>query len=109
MKHFFATIFLLLIFITLKCSAQTFTISGSVKASTGEPVAKASVILKNTSYAAIGDTAGYYQLKNIRSGSYEIQVSAIGYQTIIRAIDVIGDLTLNLVMDKNVQQLKDVD
>jgi Fe(3+) dicitrate transport protein len=108
MKHTFATIFLLSIFVTLKSSAQTFTISGSVKATTGEAVANAFVILKNTSYTAIGDTAGYYQLKNIRGGNYDIQVSAIGYQTITRNIDVSANLTLNITMDKSVQQLKDV-
>ncbi|WP_426671190.1 TonB-dependent receptor domain-containing protein [Mucilaginibacter sp. McL0603] len=108
MKHFFFPIILLSIFISLKCSAQNFTISGSIKTASGEDVANASVILKNTKYASTGDTAGYYQLKNIQTGNYTLQVSAIGYQTITRSINVSGNLTINLVIDKSVQQLKDV-
>jgi Fe(3+) dicitrate transport protein len=104
----FIPIFLLSIIISFQCFAQSFTISGNVKTPAGEAVANASVILKNTSYSAVGDTAGYYQLKSIQGGSYVLQVSAIGYQTVTRAINLTGNLTLNLVMDKSVQQLKDV-
>ena len=108
MKHFFFPIILLSIFISLKCSAQNYTIKGSIKTASGEGVANASVMLKNTKYASTGDTAGYYQLKNIQSGNYTLQVSAIGYQTVTRSINVSGNLTVDLVMDKSVQQLKDV-
>jgi Fe(3+) dicitrate transport protein len=104
----FIPAFVLSIFISLQCSAQTFSISGTIKAPSGEAVANASVVLKNTAYSAIGDTLGNYHLKNVNAGKYILQVSAIGYQTISRDIDLSENLIVNLVMDKTVQQLNDV-
>jgi len=108
MKRTYLLIFFALAFFSFKSVAQTFSISGSVKTSSGEAVANASVSLKNTSYLTIGDSLGNYQLKNIKPGSYQLLVSAIGYQAVTRAVNVSGNLMVNLVTDKSIQQLKDV-
>jgi Fe(3+) dicitrate transport protein len=108
MKQIFTSFCLLLLFISLKSSAQNFTVSGSVKTPSGEAVPGASISLKNTSYTAVGDSLGRYQLKNIKPGNYVISVSAIGYQRITRTIEVTGNLTIDLFMDKVVQLLRDV-
>ena len=89
-------------------AAQTYIVSGSVKSKSGEAIANASILLKNTNYAAICDIDGKYLLKDIKPGDYTLSVTAIGFLSLTRAISVSGNLTINLVLDTAANQLKDV-
>lgn len=108
MKQFIISFFLFSILLSPKAFAQTFTISGSIRSAKGDAVANATVILKNTNYSTIGDSTGNFQLKNIKVGSYELRVSAVGYQQETRTINLSGDVAINIILKENVQQLKDV-
>ena len=46
-----------------------------------EPVEFANVVLKRTSKGAITDSLGFFQLLEVPAGSYQIQVSRIGFLT----------------------------
>jgi len=48
---------------------------------TNEPVPFANVALQNTAYGAATDVDGFYEIKNIEPGLYNIQASFVGYQT----------------------------
>jgi Fe(3+) dicitrate transport protein len=87
-------------------AAQTYTVSGNIKSTTGEAIANASVTLKNTPYATICNLAGNYQIKEVKPGNYTISASAIGFKTITKSISVSGNLTVNLVLDTVVNQLQ---
>ena len=57
------------------------TIRGKVfDAETGEPMAGANVVLKDSKYATIVNLDGTYAFKNVKPGRYTVQVTAIGYQ-----------------------------
>src|ERR1700753_2971343 len=108
MKRYFIPVFLLFTFISLSVSAQTFSVSASIKTSSGESAASASVILKGTTYKTISDSLGNYQLTNIKAGVYLLQVSVVGYELASREIDVSDNLSVNVLMSKKTQQLQDV-
>lgn len=63
------------------------------------PIIGARVQLRGTSYGAIADTAGFYQIKNIPRGIYDIIYSAPGYQTFIfKSISIKNDTITEIDM-----------
>jgi iron complex outermembrane receptor protein len=65
------------------CSAQQlFTLSGKISDKSSVPIADASVYLLNTNRGTVSDNQGNFILKNLLSGKYTIQVSAVGYATV---------------------------
>ncbi|MCF7824656.1 MAG: TonB-dependent receptor [Candidatus Marinimicrobia bacterium] len=56
----------------------------------GEPLIGVNVILEGTSQGAISDLDGYYNLINIRPGSYTLKFSMIGYE-----INVLEDVRVS--------------
>ena len=105
MKHFFTVTCCVLIFISLKSAAQTFSVNGRVATTSGEGVANASVFIKNTSYLTACDTLGNYKLQDIKSGTYTLSVSAIGYKPASRTVKISDDVTINFILAEAVQQL----
>ncbi len=70
--------FFLVLFMTV--SLYSATIRGTVQdAKTGEPLPGANIILKGTYYGAASDMDGAYTIPNISQGSYDLEVSMIGY------------------------------
>src|SRR5688500_7302073 len=66
------------------------TISGQVTGIGARPLAGASVHLINTNLGTIADTEGRFTLAQVPSGSHTIQVSAVGYATMLKEIAVDG-------------------
>lgn len=68
------------------------TLSGSVRDSkTGEPLAGASVILSEVRNGTTTDSSGNFLLKNIPGGHAVVEVSSLGYKTIVDHIDLTGN------------------
>lgn len=106
MKYLYILCFLLLN--ALYSSAQTYVINGSVKTPLGKGVANATVALKNTAYATRCDSDGNYRL-NTTAGNYTLTATAVGYKAESRNIKVEGNVTVNLTINENVQELNNVD
>ncbi|MDF9831617.1 TonB-dependent receptor [Parabacteroides sp. PF5-6] len=81
-------LFLLLLHLTSAYAQQKGIISGRVVSSGKEVVDFATVYLKNSSYGSATDGEGLYRLE-APAGKYTLVVSAIGYHTVEKAIDVI--------------------
>lgn len=83
---------LLLFFWSTLISAQQFhTLSGSIlDASSGEPLIGASVILIEQSEGVATNNYGFYSL-NLPQGTYQIQVSYIGFKTHNETIELQKD------------------
>jgi TonB-dependent receptor len=87
----FKTIFTLIIVFLLSqiVWSQTFKISGKiVDKSTNQPLIGANVFLVGTSLGAASNMDGNYLISNVRSGSYTLKVSYIGYKTDTVNIDL---------------------
>ncbi len=95
-------IVLLYLFISVHASPQVNqTVSGFVKnIQTGGPIESANVFIANTTMGDATDQEGRYLIPDVPPGSYEIVVSAIGYEIDKRGLIVIQDsqgITFNLV------------
>lgn len=84
-------------------SAQSSTISGKV-VSEGKPVEFANVFIKGTQKGAATDTSGRYQIANLDAGTYQIEVSAVGYDKAIKRITLKADENLKLDFELKANQ-----
>lgn len=108
MKRNLILICLILIIFLPELSAQNFSVKGNVKNVSGEGVPNASVFLKNTAYAGICDNSGSYKLRNVKPGNYILTVSAVGYKTFERTVEVKGNMTANVLLEDAVHHLNEV-
>ncbi|QMW06667.1 TonB-dependent receptor [Spirosoma foliorum] len=99
----------LILTITSPVLAQTFTVKGHVKTALGEGIPNASLVLTNTEYATVCDSSGSYRLKRIKPGDYTLEVSAVGYKSVVRTLKLTSNQTINLTLDESIQQLTSVE
>jgi hypothetical protein len=59
-----------------------------------KPIEKASVFLSNTTVGSATSNEGSYTLANVKSGQYELIVSAVGYETFTKTIIVNQQLNI---------------
>ena len=81
------------------------TITGVVRALDGKtPIPNAVVVLTNTTFAALTDDKGAYELLDVPPGNYELRISSAGYDDAVLPIVVTADapLTLSTTMQKTV-------
>lgn len=78
---------------------QGHTISGKVTNLAFQPVRKADVLLKNTTYRTLTDTSGKFVLKNIPDGKYFLVAFAMELEVFQQEIEIKGnDLQQDIVL-----------
>ncbi|KQM67216.1 hypothetical protein ASE74_07065 [Pedobacter sp. Leaf216] len=87
--------------------AQQFTITGTVKDSSGQPVPFASVYLKNTTTGTSANVDGKYSMK-LKSGEYTLSFRAVGFKQQDHIINLKDDLTLNVTVTSESYTLENV-
>ena len=91
--------------ISLSVSAQTITVKGNVKDTTGEPIIGASVVEKgNTTNGTITDLDGNYSIKVPSKAT--LTISYIGMKT--QDIAVKGQSQINVTLSDDTQALDEV-
>lgn len=86
-------IFLLSVY-SVAYAGTTGKLSGRVLDKQKEPLPGASIVLVGTTLGAAADLDGYYNILNIPPGTYRVQYSIIGYQTmVIQNILITSDKT----------------
>ncbi|MES2457019.1 MAG: carboxypeptidase-like regulatory domain-containing protein [Bacteroidota bacterium] len=80
MKYIFIFIFLLTAPISIY-ARQNFQISGKVLNGKGEPIQSATVFLDGSQKSTSTNTKGEYVLTGIQSGTYQLVVNMLGYQS----------------------------
>src|SRR3990172_460711 len=73
--------FFIFILISADSSAQQFSIYGTVKDNSGNPLVGANVILLGTEKGASTDEEGKFEIKNLKSRTYTLSVTMIGYSS----------------------------
>ena len=63
--------------------------------STAEPLPGASVYFTNAKTGAVADEQGNYKVRNIPPGKYLIEISHLGYSTIVESVNIDGDVVVN--------------
>src|SRR6185436_3233732 len=86
------------------------TIQGNIKDERSSPVSYASVYLLNSNFFAVSDTSGNFTIRNIREGNYTIVVSAVGFATISKNIQIIrnGATSIDVHLADASKQLDEV-
>ena len=91
---------LLFVFLSGATAFAQGLLSGTVKdAETGLPLQGASVFAQNTTRGTLSDSAGAFKL-HLDKGGYEVVVSFTGYQSKTINLEVTGDRTFDLRLDK---------
>mgnify|MGYP001544537575 CR=1 FL=1 len=72
------------------------SLSGSVEDSTdGRPISSATVYISDLKLGAIADASGHYHFNNLPSGTYLIEIHAIGYSAITRNVIISGAVEMD--------------
>ena len=81
---------ILILFLLTIINAQEFgTISGTIKeAGNGSGLPGVNVMVKGTYYGTASDLDGRYKINNISPGSYDVEISMIGYKIIFMDLSV---------------------
>ncbi|WP_345948403.1 DUF5686 and carboxypeptidase regulatory-like domain-containing protein [Mucilaginibacter sp. PAMB04274] len=87
--------------------AQTFTLSGTVKDNTGQPIPFATVVIKNTSKGSPANSDGQYTL-TLPTGNYDLLFKAIGYRQETRQISLKANQTIDIQLQPEAYQLQNV-
>jgi outer membrane receptor for ferrienterochelin and colicins len=99
----------LFILLSTTAWAQTGSVKGKVLAN-GIPVPYANIILAKTTHGASSGKQGAFEVKNIPPGSYELVVSAIGYQTSTLQIKITADqqTTAEIALNETFSALNEI-
>lgn len=85
-------------------------IKGMVTTTDNKPVALATVQLKGIKRPVLTNNEGAFLFKNIQPGSYEVEISLVGYETSVLQVKIASDETTIIEMKLTVsqKQLKEV-
>jgi iron complex outermembrane recepter protein len=110
------TLYSLLFFVltALAATAQTPDAPGSIEgriATNGQPAAFVNISLKGTRTGTTTDDAGTFRLGGVAAGTYTLQASGVGFETLRETISVVAGQTLqlNLSILPSVKQLQTVE
>ncbi|MWB95913.1 TonB-dependent siderophore receptor [Flavobacterium sp. GA093] len=86
------------------------TIKGQVSISAEESPENISVVLKGTRLGTITDSEGNYKIKNVKSGTYTLKVSAVGFNSTEKKITVTegAEIVENFSLTTNSEELTEV-
>ena len=93
------------LFVTMMASAQQFTVKGTVKDATGEPIIGANVMVKGTSNGTITDIDGNYSISGANSSSVLV-FTFFGYKS--QEVACKGQHEINVVLAEDSQTLDEV-
>ena len=72
------------------------SLSGFVgDSASGKPISAATVYIADLKLGAIADASGQYRFSNLPSGTYLVEVHAIGYSTVTRNVTVSGTVEMD--------------
>lgn len=107
-----AFLLFLFLFFSKFLFSQTGIIRGKVlDAISNEPVPFAGIVLQGTIYAATSSEEGFFEIKNIVPGAYNVLAQAVGFKkTTLFEIEVsnTAPVVLSIIMQENAAEISDV-
>ncbi len=102
-----------LLLITTLGYTQNSTLSGSLTDSKKQPIAFANITLSADNdklYGTITDIDGLFYFKEIKEGTYTLNISFIGYKDVSRSIKITTNQTIPvIVLEENSESLNEVE
>lgn len=93
--------------LSLQAANPVYVLSGKITDRSGESVPLATLTFNDTTYVAVADAEGRYEIR-LKRGSYSGKVSAISYRSVDFTIDLTKDSLFNIVMDEETVRLQSV-
>src|SRR4030095_14116980 len=87
-------LFFTFFFLVVNASAQTkLSMSGKITdAKTGDPLAGASIYFPDLRIGGAADNKGVYKIQNIPQGKYLLEITYLGYSSIVETVELTGDV-----------------
>lgn len=101
-------LFLLFLFTGFLCHAQRYEISGTITDTSGMALTGVNIIIKGTPTGTISNLNGFFKF-TVPSGSYILQASSIGYETMVREIEVTKNRSVQIRLSPKEEQLSTVE
>ncbi len=99
MKHSLLTLALWLVTV---CAMAQIKVSGRViDAQTLEPLYGANVILEQTNKGATTSLEGAFELNNLRSGTYQLRITYVGYETYRQSLTLTESTELSISLERS--------
>jgi len=86
------------------------SVTGEVRTTDGKPAAFVTIYILENSRTVMTDGNGQFSIKNLKEGSYTLQVSMVGLKPVEQRIDLKKDesATVSIVLQEDARQLEDV-
>lgn len=108
-KFLFFSIFFFFSILSHSQQNQGFSVSGEVTENSGQTIPYATIIIEKTDLSIISDENGKFFFKNVKSGKHVLKISAIGFATQKKHIEVSGkDLNFSLRLESELNVLESV-
>lgn len=89
-------------------SQKKFTLSGTItESSSNETLIGVTLLISEPRTGVTTNEYGFYSI-TLPEGSYEIQVSSLGYEDIVQTIELNQNLKINFQMNERAEQLEEV-
>jgi hypothetical protein len=90
--------------------SQSYSVSGKVTDRiTGMPLQNTNVYINNSSKGTITNSDGYFSISSLVPGKYELVVSYIGFQTVVKSIEITNEnKQFEISLDKKEKLLREV-
>ncbi|THU33574.1 TonB-dependent receptor [Niastella caeni] len=101
----------LLFLVGFHAVSQQATVKGIVKNEKGDTLTSASVFIPGRKIGTVSTSTGQYELVNLAPGTYSVQVSSVGYESITKKINVAAGETqsLNFILKEALYELQQVE
>lgn len=85
------------------------TLSGKITdGKTGEAVAGATVYIPELKKGTIADKDGFYKIENLPKTQVIIQVSFLGYKSVVQKLDLSTAASVNFIMEQAITEMNEV-
>src|SRR5688572_2631689 len=110
MKHFLLLLTTLLFPALLFAQSNSRILNGYIKDENGQPIPYLNIGLEGTVLGTSTNSAGYFELKNLKAGNYKLRISGVGYETVSQNVDLTNEQNpeLNLQIKANTSALNEV-
>ncbi|HEY0652823.1 MAG TPA: TonB-dependent receptor [Chryseosolibacter sp.] len=108
MKNLYTFVFAL--FSGISLMAQTGTVQGNIKTSDGDPAEYVNVSIEGTSRGTVADRNGFFEIKNLKPGSYNLVAAFMGLESQKQPIEIrSGEVTnVDFTIKESAKQLEEI-
>lgn len=107
--HLFKYVLTLGLILSVTTLMAQYEISGTIKdKNTGETLIGVYIYLPDMRIGILSDDNGFYQIKDLKKGSYMLDVSYLGYQSISERVDLEKDTIISFALQSSATELNEI-